>query len=275
MKCISPIRIKQNDQFHTVPCGKCVFCRNRKRQEWTFRIEQELKVSTTAFFITLTYDEDHIPITENGETTLIKSDLQKYHKRLRKALCKYESRPKMRYYAVGEYGSKSHRAHYHTITFNVPVEIIRNLDKYWTYGNIHVGTVNSDSIGYVTKYLITEQELDYTDRQRPFAMMSTKPPLGVSYLEKTHKFHKNHKAKYVIRKGKKTRMPRFYSDRIFNKVEKEIIALKEVEQHDKKQKEEIQKLEKYGYENPEYELELRKEAFKERMSKYLIKNRTL
>ena len=65
MQCINQIQI-QNEitkAWTEVPCGKCIYCMETKRSVWTYRILQELKVAETARFVTLTYDEKHIPYT--------------------------------------------------------------------------------------------------------------------------------------------------------------------------------------------------------------------
>ena len=84
-----------------VPCGKCAACLTNKRKEWTFRLNQELHVSSSSFFITLTYDDEHIPVTEEGLPTFSKRDIQLFIKRLRK-----NTNRKISYYIVSEYGEK-------------------------------------------------------------------------------------------------------------------------------------------------------------------------
>ena len=61
---------------------------------------------------------------------------------------------KVRYYAIGEYGSQFQRPHYHVLLFNVPTELIRIMaEKIWKKGNVHIGRVERKSIGYVAGYL--------------------------------------------------------------------------------------------------------------------------
>ena len=45
----------------TIPCGKCLPCKMRKRSSWSFRLVQELRYSKSAYFITLTYDDFNVP----------------------------------------------------------------------------------------------------------------------------------------------------------------------------------------------------------------------
>lgn len=117
MKCETPLWIKQNNlqKGVDVPCGKCIPCLENRRAVWTFRIMQELEVAETARFVTLTYDEKHLPwINEKAkigtiwnnsnspcgmkqlreqnktlEETLCLTDLQKFLKNVRKEIQKY------------------------------------------------------------------------------------------------------------------------------------------------------------------------------------------
>lgn len=112
MKCISPVRIRRGGQLHDFACQRCNFCLMTRRAEWTMRIFQESKLHVDSDFLTMTYDDDHLPI----DGSLKKEHLQLFMKRLRKGIYPL----KCRYYNVGEYGTESGRAHYHSILFGVP-----------------------------------------------------------------------------------------------------------------------------------------------------------
>lgn len=168
MRCISPVFIKDKFLRHdrkgvNVPCGKCNYCLATKRSQWSLRLRRELWKCDSAVFLTLTYSEDHIPINSLGLPELRKDEFQKFMKRLRKAAKK----SKLRYYAVGEYGSKTERPHYHVILFNLPLDDFRVVEKAWPVGHCHFGTVTDASIHYVTKYVI-QKEIKYEGREPPF-----------------------------------------------------------------------------------------------------------
>lgn len=64
--CVKPKKIditSENGDIHTVyvPCGKCLECQNQSRAEWVLRCIYELKVNKYPYFITLTYDDEHLP----------------------------------------------------------------------------------------------------------------------------------------------------------------------------------------------------------------------
>ena len=64
--CVKPKKIditSESGDIHTVyvPCGKCLECQNQSRAEWVLRCIYELKINKYPFFLTLTYDDDHLP----------------------------------------------------------------------------------------------------------------------------------------------------------------------------------------------------------------------
>ena len=153
-----------------VPCGRCPSCLKRRQSGWIFRLEQELKVSRSAHFITLTYDDENLKCSPHGLLTLDKKDHQLFMKRLRDKInfdiaktygttkkLANQFAPTLRYYSCGEYGETTLRPHYHSIIFNLPsyylepdkidtkikkTELSR-LEKIWGKGSIHVGDVNA------------------------------------------------------------------------------------------------------------------------------------
>lgn len=167
-----------------VPCGKCPNCLKRRTSGWSFRLMEQVKVSKSAWFITLTYDTDHVPLTKNGFMSLDKKHLQLFFKRLRKA---HEGNgwPSIKYYAAGEYGSETRRPHYHIILMNVQVEKIQSA---WALGHVDYGYrngvagVNEATVGYTLKYISKAGKFYHRndDRVREFALMSK--GLGESYV---------------------------------------------------------------------------------------------
>lgn len=209
------------------PCGKCPPCQKRRISGWSFRLTKHGQVSNTSQFVTLTYDESNVPITQNGLQTLRKTDLQKFFKRLRKL-----TNEKISYYAVGEYGDKTQRPHYHIILFNGncnSVESSWNLNN-TTIGHCHFGDVNDASIGYTLKYISKEKQIpmfQQDDRQKEFSVMSK--GLGKSYLTpQAIKWHKNklEERMYLpLKDGKKASMPRYYKDKMYKDGEKFMISI--------------------------------------------------
>lgn len=223
MACETPFYVKGPSTFERhipVPCGRCPLCRRRRVNEWVFRMQKEDEVSTSSYFVTLTYDTNFVPITKNGFLTLDKSDVQKYMKRLRKAQAKTTD-TKIRYYFVGEYGTKNDRPHYHAIIFNVHNEEL--IHKSWNLGQVVIGTVGGPSIAYTVKYLDKPYKIpvhDRDDRQKEFQLQSK--GLGKNYLTKSMVAY--HKAditrNYVTTQGgHKLPLPRYYRKKMYTEDE--------------------------------------------------------
>jgi hypothetical protein len=204
------------------PCGKCPPCVRRRVSGWAFRLNKQSEQSNSAHFVTLTYNDEHITKTKSGLDTLVKADVQKFFKRLRKL-----TKEKISYYAVGEYGSDGQRPHYHIILFNANPKIVENA---WSIndvsiGNIHFGDVGEASVGYTLKYISKEKKIPMfngDDRQKEFALMSK--GLGKGYLtEQMVKWHKRNIENRVylpLKDGKKAAMPRYYKDKLYDKGQK-------------------------------------------------------
>lgn len=113
-------------------CGQCLHCRIHKRREkvarfilesWNYDIKECL-------FVTLTYDESHLPLDyvcpSTGEFfaspggVLNPRQFQLFCERLRER-CRRRG-IKIRYFGVGEYGEKTARPHYHMLIFGLSLD---------------------------------------------------------------------------------------------------------------------------------------------------------
>lgn len=266
MRCISPISIKDPRGSRgsirlTVPCNKCGACQSNRRAQWSFRCAEELRNSTSASFITLTYQDSQIPFTNEGIPTLEKRHFQLFLKKLRQ-------HGKIRYYAVGEYGSLTHRPHYHALIYNGGIDLNSHLQQSWTTrkktprGLIHCGSVTAASIHYVTKYHVnyktqSEWETHGYNNQKEFALMSRNPGIGHQYKERAGYWNKKNQYNYLINNGFKQSLPRYYKQAVFNSAEKEQLAIQGIIDADISYKKEVLRLQNIGYKNPEYEIETR------------------
>lgn len=156
-----------------VPCGTCILCREEQARQWAVRITHEAQQYEQSSFVTLSYSDENIPT----HGSLNYADLQKFWKRLRKAV------GRLRYYAVGEYGDKSFRPHYHACIFGhafINQRIILRttptllwtcptLQKAWGLGHVSVGALTFQSArytaSYVTKKLRSKQVYVRTDHE--------------------------------------------------------------------------------------------------------------
>lgn len=194
-----------------VPCGKCPACLANNRQEWVFRLKEEFKQSIFSVFVTLTYDEEHIPL----DYSVNKNDVQLFHKRLRKHFPPGD----LRFYLVSEYGDHTFRPHYHGLYFfrsNYDKKFIYDVfEESWKNGFISFGEVEEGSIVYCTKYCLKHSTTP-PGRLPTFRLMSKmNGGLGSVYLEKMSDYHKlNDQYAFAASDGHKCRMPKYYKDQL-------------------------------------------------------------
>ena len=182
MDCTSPTRIHVNvdgkDTILYVPCGKCPHCRRKKKFEWTVRLIHEAESWKSKAFLTLTYDDSHLP----RDCGLHKDELQRFFKRLRKVF--EGSGRKIKYFACGEYGDRFGRPHYHAIVFGLDISDLGIVQRVWRNGFVRVLPVTMFRFQYVAGYV--QKKLDkesaaekYGDLQPPFQLQSN--GLGKEY----------------------------------------------------------------------------------------------
>lgn len=213
MKCIKQKRIYPDGiQAVHVGCGKCLPCLSNKRNDWIFRLTQEYRASSTAQFVTLTYNEKFCP---DG---LCKSHLQKFFKRLRK----HDPKNRIRYFAVGEYGSKYGRPHYHILLFNAD-DLGDTVRASWKLkgepiGIVDIRPVNEARIKYITKYIL-QPELVFKDLPKPFVLMSRRYGIGAAYLtDEMIAWHRADDRTYAYLDEVKTKLPRYYKEKIWYRI---------------------------------------------------------
>jgi hypothetical protein len=214
-----------------VPCGQCIGCRLEKSRQWAIRIMHEASQWEDNSFITLTYDEDHLP----SDGSLNKSHFQKFMKRLRK---KYPSKT-IRFYHCGEYGEQNFRPHYHAAIFNYCPDdkkldqgfdnpnlySSRELELLWPYGYNTVGELTFDSAAYIARYVtkkITgEKAKEHYSRVNPdsgeyhsvlpeYATMSRRPGIGRDWYDKYN--GETYDNDSVIMRGMEMKPPKYYDN---------------------------------------------------------------
>lgn len=232
-----------------LPCGQCIGCRLERSRQWAMRCMHEASLHDVNSFVTLTYDDEHVP--QNG--SLRYRDFQLFMKRLRK------TRGKVSFYCGGEYGETTRRPHFHACLFGVGfadrqyltkgadgsnLYTSAELDRLWSHGFCTVGSVCFASAAYIARYCVakvngplakshyTVIDADgvMTELEPEFNHMSLKPAVGKRWLERymTDVFPRD----YVIVNGVKVKPPKYY-DRIFESLDPErfsdIVAQRELD----------------------------------------------
>lgn len=208
--------------YFTIPCGHCIGCRLEQSRQWATRCLLEMQYHDSNFFVTLTYNDDHLPhgigvhplTGEIIEThSLVKRDFQIFMKRLRKEYDIIYPGRKLRYYAAGEYGDHTGRPHYHAIIFGLELNdlvfykrsgeyylyVSPFLDSLWydvcddgskqSKGFITVAPATWETAAYTARYCTNKLTGDYSSIYDdlniipPFTLMSRKPGIGLQYFE--------------------------------------------------------------------------------------------
>lgn len=156
--CLYPKKIRMTDSlgkthFMYVPCGCCLVCQDKKRNEWVSRMSLHSLTHKFCYFVTLTYGSynlyDYVrhPFKSDWElmkprishsnykhkeivmpTLLRQEHLTKFLKRLR-ALLKFN----ISYCAAGEYGEKYLRPHFHLIIWSDKPIKYSDVASAWSY----------------------------------------------------------------------------------------------------------------------------------------------
>ena len=223
--CYTPIYLKSENikskyRTNSFPCGKCLECRKSRVNSWFVRLKSEMSYCVSAHFVTLTYDDRNVPFSEFGYNSLDYKDTQKYWKRVRKAMP--NGSKKIKYFLVGEYGSKTYRPHYHAIVFNGIESLLRDS---WTLGMSHIGNVTDASLYYTLKYCfknVIDDQDDDDDRVKSKALMSKN--LGLSYLtDDVIKYYHDDVSRPMRLLGNRiVGLPRYYRDKIFDDGQKDL-----------------------------------------------------
>lgn len=188
-----------------IRCGRCIGCRLNSANAWAVRCVHEASLHEFNSFVTLTYDDEHLP--QYG--SLNYRDFQLFLKRLRKRI----GTP-IRFYMCGEYGEQFDRPHYHALLFGcrfsdaslsnsiyskMPIYRSAVLESLWPFGHSSIGEVNMSTAQYCAKYTLKkiygDKARDHYVRLVPstgeivsiepeFSRMSLKPGIGFGWLEK-------------------------------------------------------------------------------------------
>lgn len=243
----------------SLPCGRCIGCRLERSRQWAVRIMHESSLYDFNSYLTLTYDDDHLP----SNLSLDKRDFQLFMMRLRQDHSINEKRDLLyfsdfstgiRYFHCGEYGEQNARPHYHACMFNIDFRdkkfykfndrgdrlfISDNLSKIWSKGHVVIGELSFESAAYVSRYCLKkvtgEAAADhYKGRLPEYCTMSRRPGIAARWYAK---FSSDvYPQDIVISRGVKCKPPRYY-DKLLEQEDAECFELlkeQRIEQSEKR-----------------------------------------
>lgn len=185
-----------------IPCGYCTECLNSKAKSLTFRIMKEAQIHNSNWFVTLTYDDDHLP----KNYSLVQDEISKFNKKLKVYLSRAGKKSDFRFYGVGEYGSQTARPHYHIIYFGLELDDLKlyNKNNYgqllynsdflssvWSKGHVVIGEVDVASAAYVARYTEKKQILTKEEKEKflslglvpEYSRQSMNPGIGAYFFQ--------------------------------------------------------------------------------------------
>jgi len=212
----------------SVKCGQCLGCRLERKRGWAIRAVHEAQMHEENSFLTLTYDNAHLP----EDRSVRVKDWQDFAKRVRK------NKGPFRFFHCGEYGQENLRPHYHACMFGHdfhndrtmhtqkgghPLWISSELSGLWQNGFCTIGKLSFDSAAYVAGYCVKAQtgekqkesleRVDFatgevTVVKAEYATMSRNKGLGYAWYQK---FKSDvYPDDFVVMKGQKFRPPAYY-----------------------------------------------------------------
>lgn len=206
-----------------LPCGQCIGCKLERSRQWAVRCVHEASLYDDNAFVTLTYDDKHLP----SDGSIHVGHHQRFMKRLRKLI----SPKKVRFFHCGEYGEKSGRPHYHTLLFGHDFSdkvllkesrgeeyyVSPTLETLWPFGHSVLGKVTFESAAYVARYIskkITGPRADehYAGRKPEYVTMSRRPGIAQTWFEKfkSDLFPDD----FVVIEGRTMPVPRYYLSKL-------------------------------------------------------------
>lgn len=183
-RCLTPLIVKNSEhkivagapRYIKVPCGCCVECYKRYLSTWAARLQLETR-EEQAYFLTLTYDDEHIP--EDGVS---KTDVQTFHKSVRRFYkSTFQEDSPMKYVLISEYGPTTFRPHYHGLYFHLQ-GLENYVDRLWTKGFVTIDPVTPARLAYVMSFHFLKHDNVKDGKNPNFRLMSK--GLGLENFEK-------------------------------------------------------------------------------------------
>lgn len=226
-----------------IPCGYCIGCKTLRATQWAQRCEHEASQYRYNIFITLTYDDNHLPYAGYLDALALSKFIKNVRQRIARTpdAVRRDARFPTRYFGCGEYGETNGRPHYHTILFNCDFPNARKVGKnlyesdtlsgLWPYGQARYGPATPAAASYIAQYTLKKQvqpkgwvpadgyngegywrsdgtgEETWIPKPAPFLRMSLRPGIGSGWLAN---FKDDLRGGYLMSGGHRHAIPRTY-----------------------------------------------------------------
>ena len=170
-------------------CGQCTPCRINQRRKRTARVLLEATgTNGPVAFVTLTYNDENCP--HELDITHLRRFIESY-RRYRK---RNNLRGMVRYFAAGEYGTKTGRPHFHVMLFGHETRYIFRdgrqydpvIESSWPHGGTHTENANHNGslalrCAYLAGYITKKLRSDKADGRRPEFSCGSQRPAGIGW----------------------------------------------------------------------------------------------
>ena len=235
-----PVLLNNKVKYVPVSCGECIECRKKKSRDWSLRMQEEIKMDLRGFFVTLTFDNEHLEkyrdaVIEAAEGEYIIDDNMTATIAVRRFLERWRKKYKksVKHWLVTELGHNgTERIHLHGIIWT---DFKYDIEKIWQNGWVYLGDyVNEKTINYIVKY-ITKIDNDHEDFT-PKVLCSK--GIGSSYIDsydgKLNKYKESEtKENYTFKNGVKVSLPVYYRNKIYTDDQKEELWIKKIDKHER------------------------------------------
>lgn len=241
-----------DSNYVIVPCGNCIGCRLDYSSTWADRMLCE-SFDHDAIFITITYDDDNLPISDcSGFETLRSEHIDKFIKDLRN----YFRSKQVRYCLATEYGDLSLRPHCHLIIYGLTIDDLKPqfykvnsfgsptytsdvLSELWKYGFNYIQEANWFNMAYTARYILKKQkgesaaEYSAFDIEPPKFRMSRRPGIGCNWLLENYKeLYENgyiSVPRHIKSSGKI--LPNRYFDKLLSDIDPDLLRHSKAKRH--------------------------------------------
>ena len=183
-----------------LPCGQCIGCRLDKSIQWAARCMHEAQMHEHSQFITLTYNDDNLPLDGSLYPPDFRNFMKRYRLSLNRGIPEYLDKSRefpnpeftrIRYYHGAEYGDELKRPHHHACIFGHDFEdkeifhecegiltyYSKTLEEIWGHGFATTSDLTLQSAAYVARYCMKKITTSQQSEEKHYAHYETTCPI--------------------------------------------------------------------------------------------------
>lgn len=229
-----------------IPCRKCIGCKIEYINEWGKRGYLMSKTYQNNWFITLTYDDKNLPLTNEGKPTIEPKDISRFINSLKKHFNRRKHNG-IKYICAREYGGRKKRPHYHLIFWNLPLTDIKKttiknykkekiveysplIEKLWGKNNTKTSPniilpANLNTIKYTVAYSLKKlKPKECIDERIEPERITFSRGIGLPFFEKEwQEIYKHDKITIADKNSTYSTTPPKYFDKQLKKIDENLI----------------------------------------------------